>query len=124
MIVREMLRLVDGRPHNLARWVFPSWLASSTKLTLPGSIPEGSVPYLAGIGFGPDSYEVQIEARMPDRAEAGVLAIPAGVPVLAEYRTGTAAGRAVFCSVTVWPGDRARLLLDVPVDLPGEGCER
>lgn len=114
VIVREQLRLAGGRPHNWVEWYFPRSLAAGTKLAHPDDIAEGSIPYLGGIGHGPHSYTVEIETRMPGLGEQGRLGIPHGVPVMIEYRTGFGpSGRPVFCSVTVWPGDRTRLVLDL-----------
>jgi GntR family transcriptional regulator len=113
VITREQLRLVDGKPHNLVTWTFPRALARGTKLAYPEDIPEGSIPYLSGIGQSPDTITVEIETRMPDHAETGVLEIPPGVPLLVEHRTGLHAGGVVFVSVTRWPGDRARLILEM-----------
>jgi len=112
--VRELIRLVDNRPHNIARWYFPGTIARGTKLAHPRDIPGGSIPYLSGIGARPESYTVEIESRMPTRAEAGRLAIPSGVPLLVEYRTGFgAAGVPVFVEVSFWPSDRARLIMEL-----------
>lgn len=117
VISRELLRFVDGRPHNLATWEFPALLAAGTALELPGSIDGGAIPYLASIGAEPDSYVVTVEARMPARDEAARLQIPGGVPVLVEDRRGWSASTAwtadIFRELTIWPGDRARLILDL-----------
>jgi GntR family transcriptional regulator len=113
VVTRELTRLVDGRPHNQVTWTFPRWLAGGTKLVSPDNIPEGSIPYLSGLGHGPDDYTLQVEARMPSTAERGVLVIGEGVPLLVETRTGFDHSGAVFVSVTRWPADRARLIVEM-----------
>lgn len=113
LVTREQIRSVDGRPHNLARWNFPASLARATKLAAPDDIPEGSIPYLSGIGHRPVMFVVEIEARMPTSLERGVLGMRDGVPLLIETRTGSTHTQAVFVSETLWPGDRARLILEM-----------
>jgi len=112
VITRELARSVDGVPHNVATWVFPRWYAASTKLTLPGSIEGGSIPYLNGIGYGADSFEVEVETRMPDRDEQALLQMPSGIPVLITYRTGMHLSVPVFVEVTRWRGDQTRLRME------------
>src|SRR5262245_43821781 len=107
VVIRQLMRSAGDRPHNWDRWVFPRWLAAGTKLAAPDDIPEGSIPYLSGLGQAPGRYRVEMEWRMPASDETRLLAIPRGVPVAVLYRTGYGpAGRPVFCEVTVWPGDR------------------
>jgi GntR family transcriptional regulator len=112
-VVRELLRTVDGRPHNLATWMFPAEIAAGTALEQDADIPGGSVPYLAQLGFKPTRYTVEIEPRPPTTRETGRLVIPQGVSLAVEHRAGLARGRVVFRSVTLWPGDRARLILEL-----------
>jgi GntR family transcriptional regulator len=113
-VIRELLRLVDGRPHNLATWWFPDAIAKFTALDRDDDIPSGSVPYLESIGCAPQSFTLLIEARMPRLGEQSRLALPAEVPLLEEARTGwnRQCGQ-VFRSVTLWPSGRARLKWDI-----------
>lgn len=114
VVVRELLRSVDGRPHNLAVWLFPRELAGGTALELPEPIEVGAVPYLGEIGRPPAAFGVTLETRMPDADEAGRLAVPSGVPVMVEHREGATWDlEPVFWSETIWPGDRTRLILEV-----------
>jgi GntR family transcriptional regulator len=112
-VVRELLRTVDSRPHNLATWMFPAEIAAGSALEQDTDIPGGSVPYLAQLGFKPTRYTVEIEPRPPTTREAARLAIPSGVSLAVEHRAGLARGQVAFRSVTLWPGDRARLILEL-----------
>ena len=113
VVAREMLRTVDGHPHNAAVWAFPVAVARGTVLEQPGNITGGSVPYLERT-CGPLHYRIELEPRMPSSAQATALVIPQGVALAVEYRTGLRPGSdPVFVSETLWPGDRARLILEL-----------
>jgi GntR family transcriptional regulator len=112
-VVRELLRLMDGRPHNLATWWYPSRVALGTLLAGEEDIPGGAIPYLARMV---DLAVVHggIEVRPPARAEAERLAIPASYPARVALIVATREGRdkdgaLMFREVTLWPADRARL---------------
>lgn len=114
-VIRELLRLADDRPHNRGRWWFPRWVTAGTELEKPDPITGGALPYLATV-LAAERLElapVIVGWRMPRPDEAQVLAIPGGVPVAVETRRGFTSAGLVFASETIWPGDRARLIVEV-----------
>lgn len=112
-VLRDMLRRVNGEPHNLARWWFPNRVAEGTALWEDQTIVGGSIPYLAKIGQTPDKYVVRMRARIASEAEATRLEIPReGRPVLVEIREAYLRGAEVFRSETVWPDTELILELE------------
>jgi GntR family transcriptional regulator len=109
---RELLRSVDGKPHNLATWWFPDWVTTGTALEEPASVAGGSIPYLETTEHAPDQYTVWFRSRMPTRKETTGLQIPGGVPVTVERRTGTRGGVLVVAETTIWPSDRTELIVE------------
>ena len=112
MVARYVERDLDGQPHNWARWVFPPEVAEGTRLAYDYDIPEGSIRYLEeGLEKWDHMEQTRAyEARMPSPAETADLKLPTGVPVIAEYRTGTQDGTRVFASVRILRADRTRLV--------------
>jgi GntR family transcriptional regulator len=110
---RQLLRYVDGRPHNLATWWFPAWIADGTLLNESADIPGGSIPYLTQTGHTPTAYTLKIDNKPPTGWQAHQLAIPHGISLTIETRTGLGAdGLTLYHATTLWPGDRASLHID------------
>jgi GntR family transcriptional regulator len=109
-LVREVLRVVDGEPHNWARWTFPLEIAQGTRLAYDTDIGEGSVLYVKeGLGWDGLTQDKWIEARMPTPAETVMLGMSGG-PVIVEHRTGSQGGTRLFDSVRILRADRTRLV--------------
>jgi hypothetical protein len=107
-----VLRVVDGEPHNWARWRFPLELAQGTRLAYDTDIPEGSIAYLKeGLGWTGLVQEKWFEPGRPATPEeAAILRPPAGWNVAAEHRKGTQDGTLVFDAVRILRADRTRLV--------------
>jgi GntR family transcriptional regulator len=113
VVMRDVLRLVDGKPHNEVAYLFPRWVADSTDLAGYGNIPQGSTAYLAEIGHQPVTFRVRMRTRMASDGERDRLKMPRAVPVLVVWRTGHQSdGRPVYCSREVYPGNRVELIGD------------
>ena len=111
VLVRRVQRDLDGEPHNTADWTFPLDMAQGTRLDYDADIEQGSIEYLTeGLGWTQMQQTRAYEARMPSPAETAQLRLPPGVPVIAEYRTGTQDGTRVFASVRILRADRTRLV--------------
>jgi GntR family transcriptional regulator len=113
-VIRDELWLLDGRPHNWARWTFPRDVADGTRLDDDPDIPEGSIPYLEALGWDLQHEPVAYEPRMPTPDETTTLQLPGGTPVLAEFRTVRAERAGLVRTVRavrVLRGDQTRLIV-------------
>lgn len=90
--VRRRRYSVDGRPVQLAASHFPADLVEGTAVTLPDTGPGGVYARLGDLGHSPAHFTEEIRARMPQPAEAELLGLPAGTPVIVVSRTAFAAG--------------------------------
>jgi DNA-binding GntR family transcriptional regulator len=76
---------------------------------------------LAGLGLPEVRSRHEMAARLPSRAETDLLRLPTATAVLEHIRTGYAAnGQPTQVAVTILPGDRHVLTLDVPAQLEGQ----
>jgi GntR family transcriptional regulator len=110
--VRRRVRTLDGEPHNLATTYYPRLLVSGSAIEGPGDIPQGTIALLGEMGWPQTSSRDEIGTRMPTPAEREQLEVPPGVPVLVHVRVGYSGGNPVKVTVTIWPGDRARLVYE------------
>ncbi|MFJ8579427.1 GntR family transcriptional regulator [Micromonospora sp. NPDC093277] len=108
--VRRCIRFVNGQASSVQDTYYPMDLCQQvTELLSPRDIPQGTTRLLAARGYEQVAYEDEILARMPNPAEAQLLDLPPGTPVLLYIRTGFTNERAVRVSVTSFAGDRNRL---------------
>lgn len=110
--VRRRIRTLDGRPHNAATTYYARDITKGTAVELPADIKQGTIAYLAELGWPQDHFRDEVSARMPTPAEAMQLDTPRGVPLLVHYRTGYSGGTAIKVTETLWPGDRAVLVYE------------
>jgi GntR family transcriptional regulator len=108
--VRRRLRTVNGEAHNLNDTYYPRSIAEGTAIMLPADVTQGTIALMRDLGYVQVRYTDELEARMPTPDQAQRLAIPAGVPVMVQYRTGFTESGPVKLTITVWPGDRSRLV--------------
>ena len=109
--VRELVRFADGKPNNLISFAFPLSVAQGTPLELPPSIEGGSVAWLED-KWGQLSQRDELGARPPDEAEATLLGITGGWPLLVVWRTGRTPRRPVMTSWARYPADRTVLVIE------------
>lgn len=114
VVVRRRLRTVDGEPHNIADTYYPMDIAQGTPIMLPDDVKQGVIALMREMGHVQIRYRDDLSWRMPTPKESSSLDIPAGVPVLIQARTGYTKERPVKVTVTTWPGDRARMVYELP----------
>ena len=113
VLVRRRVRSVDGVPFQLADSYFRESLVRGTPLMEPRSVsyPGG---LLAGIGHPQARFRDEITVRMPTRAEAEKLSLPAVTPVAEITRIGYAEdGTSLRVMVTIAPGDRHKFVYEM-----------
>jgi len=113
LTARRVLRLVDGREHNEVLYWFPDRVAADAPALAEqqGSIPGGSLAYIAQCGHRPTGYALRIRSRVPDEGERDRLRIARGISLLIVWRAGYADdGLPVFCSRETYPDYRAELV--------------
>lgn len=131
VVSRHQQRLIDDTPWSLQTSYYPMTLVTdkgATMLIQATDIPEGAVEYLAKeFGIQQVGYRDSIAVRAPDETEAAFFKIPGDgrVPVFEVFRVGfDEAGERIRLTVTVYPTDRNRFVINVgdtpPVDLKDE----
>jgi GntR family transcriptional regulator len=108
----------DGIPVQMATSYEPMEITAGTPVLVPGDGPlaeRGVIARMEAIGIVVDQVIEEISTRPPLSAEASVLAIASGTPVLHIERTHLAAGRPVETSDIVVPADQYRLRYRIPV---------
>jgi len=130
VVSRHQQRFIDGTPWSLQTSFYPMTLVDmgATKLIQATTIRGGAVAYLAAdFGIKQVGYRDSIAVRVPNEDETSFFKLPADgrVSVFEIYRVGfNAMGERFRLTVTVYPTDRNRLVLNVgetpPVDLDDE----
>jgi GntR family transcriptional regulator len=88
-VVRRRTVLLDGAPVETVDSWYPASIAAGTALAAPGKIKGGAVTLLAGMGYVAHGAVDDISARGATEAEAALLAVPAGAPVIVVFRVVT-----------------------------------
>jgi GntR family transcriptional regulator len=88
-VVRRRTVFLDGTPIELVDSWYPASIAAGTALAGPGKIKGGAVTLLAGMGYAARGALDDISVRGATEAEAALLAIPAGAPVIVVFRVVT-----------------------------------
>ncbi|GAA4522818.1 GntR family transcriptional regulator [Actinoallomurus oryzae] len=114
VVARRRLRTVDGEPHNLADTYYPLDIAEGTPIMYPDDVAQGVIALMREMGYVQVRYRDELSWRMPTPKEIRTLDIPVGIPVLVQARTGYTKERPVKVTVTTWPGDRARMVYELP----------
>jgi GntR family transcriptional regulator len=113
MLVRSLVRYVDGEPWSLQDSYYPMEIAEGTELMSPADIERGTVQVLKELGHPQVGYEDALTTRMPTPEEASTLRLSRGTPVLVYVRTGFTPERPVRVTETVFSGDRNRIVYHV-----------
>src|SRR5829696_2470999 len=83
VVVRRMIRSVDGEPWSIQDSSYPMDIAQEAGLLAPHDLPGGTVRAMAEHGHVEVGYRDELTTRMPTPEEAQTLDLAAGVPVLA-----------------------------------------
>jgi DNA-binding GntR family transcriptional regulator len=115
VVVRRRIRYLEDEPFLTNDSYFPYSMAEGTQIMSPGDIARGANKVLAENGYVQDYAQVEITVRMPTREEQQRLTLTPGVPVAYQVTTGYHKdGRALRVAITVLPGDRHVIALDLP----------
>jgi GntR family transcriptional regulator len=114
--VRRRVRTIDGAPDNLNDTYYPMELAQEIPEILnPADVPRGVIALMADRGYVQVRYTDELTWRPPLPDETERLALPRGVAILVQTRTGyTAEDRPVKVTVTAWPGDSHIMIYELP----------
>ena len=113
VVVRRMLRYVDGEPWSIQDSSYPMDIAQQCGLLVAHDLPRGTVRAMADHGHVEVGYRDEITTRMPTPEEARTLDLGTGVPVLAYVRTAYTKERPVRLTETIFAGDRNRLVYEL-----------
>jgi len=113
VVVRRMIRYVDGEPWSIQDSSYPMDIAQQCGLLVAHDLPRGTVRAMADHGHVEVGYVDEITTRMPSPDEARMLDLGTGVPVLAYVRTCYTKERPVRLTETVFAGDRNRLVYEL-----------
>ena len=100
-VVRRRTVFLDGAPVELVDSWYPASVAAGTALAGPGKIKGGAVTLLAGMGYVARGALDDISVRGATEAEADLLAVSAGAPVIVVFRVVEAAETGVPFEATV-----------------------
>ncbi|MFG1999731.1 GntR family transcriptional regulator [Spirillospora sp. NPDC048911] len=116
-VVRRRVRFLDGEASHLNDTYFPYEIVKDTEIMRPEDIAKGAMRVLRDHGYKQARNLDEIWVRMPTESETQRLGLPQGTPVAQHVRTTfTAEGQPIRCAVSIFPGDRnvMALELDVP----------
>jgi GntR family transcriptional regulator len=118
-VVRRRVLRADGVPVQLSDSYYPAALAAGTELTQPRKLPGYTYNALTRLGVEPDRFRDELHLRMPTPAEAQILRLGKGIPVLRVLRTTyTVGGRPVEVADQLLAGDRYVLTYELPAKPP------
>jgi GntR family transcriptional regulator len=126
VVSRHYQRFIDGVPFSLQTSFYPMSLVlrGATRLIEATDIPEGTVVYLSSkLGVKQAGYRDSIQVRAPNDHEAPFFRISADgqIPVFEIYRVAfDESGDRIRLTITIYPVDRNRLLINVGAVPPRE----
>lgn len=118
LVVRSIVRYVDGEPSSLQDSYYPVDIAQECGLMTAHDIPQGTIRVMADHGHVEVGYVDHITTRMPTPTEARLLRLGAGVPVLIYSRAAYSKERPLRLVMTTFAGDRNRIAYELG-DLAG-----
>jgi GntR family transcriptional regulator len=114
--VRRRTLLIDARPNQVADSYYPLAIARGTRLAESETGPSGDFGQLAGAGHEPGRVREEWTARMPTHAEAELLGLGAGRPVMDLVRTTfDQDGDPVEVMLSAIAADTASVVFDIPI---------
>lgn len=110
VVLRRVLRHMDGEPWSIEESHYPVALAASTALMDPDPIEGGDEVALAAAGHVEIGCVDELAARMPNPEEAQWFQAGPGVPLLVQLRTGFTGLGPIRVTETRYCADRNRLV--------------
>jgi GntR family transcriptional regulator len=110
VVLRRVLRYLDGEPWSVEESHYPVRLAAATALMDPDPVPGGDEAALAEAGHVETACVDELCARMPNPEEARWFQAGPGVPLLVQLRTGVTVAGPVRVTETRYCADRNRLV--------------
>ncbi|WP_330173010.1 GntR family transcriptional regulator [Streptomyces sp. NBC_01498] len=115
VVLRKRHYVLAGKPVLMSDTYIPGDLASGTPMAEEDTGAGGVYGRLADIGHGPVRFKEEVRTRMPLRAEAALLRLEPGTPVLCVFRSAfDSEGRTVEVNDMVLDG--GNYILDYVVD--------
>jgi GntR family transcriptional regulator len=81
-VIRKRLQLLDDVPAVISTSYYPLWVADGTRLESADALPEGPDNLIEQLGHRFARGMELLQARMPTRNEARLLALNPGIPVV------------------------------------------
>jgi GntR family transcriptional regulator len=110
VVLRRMLRHLDGEPWSIEESHYPVTLAAGTPLMDPDPVDGGDEAALRGAGLVETACVDELSARMPNPEEAQWFQAGPGVPLAVQLRTGYSKDGPVRVTETRYSADRNRLV--------------
>lgn len=115
VVLRRRHYVLHGKPVLMADSYIPGDLAAGTPIAEPDTGDGGIYARLADLGHAPVRFKEEVRARMPLRAEASLLRLDPGTPVICVVRSAfDEAGRTV--EINEMTLDGGMYILDYVVD--------
>lgn len=106
VVVRELLRHVDGIPYSLQTSYYPLDIARECGLDVPHDIDEGTVRRMAAHGHREIGWADEVSCRPATVDETQTFDLAPGVAVILYLRVAWTAERPVRCTKETLPADR------------------
>jgi GntR family transcriptional regulator len=110
VVLRRVLRHMDGEPWSIEESHYPVALAAGTALMDPDPVHGGDEVALAAAGYTEIGCVDELAARMPNPEEAQWFQAGPGVPLLVQLRTGFTGKGPIRVTETRYSADRNRLV--------------
>lgn len=115
VVLRRRHYVLNGKPVLMADSYIPADLADGTPITQEDTGEGGIYARLNDIGHGPVRFKEEVRTRMPNRAEASLLQLQPGTPVMCVVRSAfDSDGRTV--EVNDMTLDGGNYILDYVID--------
>lgn len=107
VVVRKRLQMLDDIPAVISTSYYPLWVAENTRLESPDPLPEGPDEFIESLGHRFFRGIEVFQARMPAPAEAELLDLSPGVPLVRMWDVDyDMDGRTLQVAEDLYVGDR------------------
>jgi GntR family transcriptional regulator len=116
IVVRRLLRRIDGTPWSVEESCYPLDVAQKAKLDSPRDIPSGAMGALEAAGLAEDRWRFEVSARFATGEEQTMLAMGAGAALIICTDTAYSGDRAVRDTTEQLPADRNMIVEQYPFE--------